>query len=529
MKPIPEVVRSRLLKAAAILATGLAASMQGAAQAPAAQYDAAQRRLIRQYESFLLGRIDEFIAEAEKARANNPSPDAYSPRLLALAYGADGRPKEAFAEIERAFAAPGISLAAKFDLAVAGHLTAMGVHDREKLVYWLTEMGKIDTANQPTFNSMISRLDDPAAMLARQQERLRDPAATEAQLGNLAPWLAYLGDAEGALEALRIERMTAGFRGQVSLWSAVFHDVRKLPGFKQLVQDMGLVDEWRRSDWSDYCKPVGKDDFDCGSGAAGKAVSTGVDEWRQIRAHRTRRVEVDKDVFLEVVDWGGTGRPLVLLAGMGNNAHVFDSMAPKLTDQYHVYGITRRGYGASSAPLTGYESDRLGDDVLAVLDALQLERPVLAGHSLAGTELSSIGSRFPERVAGLIYIDAAYTYAFHEPEYEAVQRAQLAAEKARITGPLAPPELIEWAILDARHHGYTKVSPPLLAIIAGQMGRSEAADAARTSIVQAQIKAIMAAAPHARLLYLPLAPHFVFTANEAEVVTQIRAFIATLK
>ena len=82
---------------------------------------------------------------------------------------------------------------------------------------------------------------------------------------------------------------------------------------------------------------------------------------------------------------------LIFLAGLGNTAHVFDDFAPKLTPEYHVYGITRRGFGASSAPApdtANYSADRLGDDVLAVLDALKLERRVLVGHSIAGEELS---------------------------------------------------------------------------------------------------------------------------------------------
>jgi pimeloyl-ACP methyl ester carboxylesterase len=79
-----------------------------------------------------------------------------------------------------------------------------------------------------------------------------------------------------------------------------------------------------------------------------------------------------------------------------------------------VYGITRRGYGASSVPADGYEADRLGDDVLAVLDSLHLTRPVLVGHSIAGEELSSVGSRHPEKVAGLVYLDAGYGYAYYD-------------------------------------------------------------------------------------------------------------------
>src|SRR5215470_1930630 len=117
--------------------------------------------------------------------------------------------------------------------------------------------------------------------------------------------------------------------------------------------------------------------------------------------HKIQFIPVDANVKLEVLDWGGSGRPVVLLAGLGDNAHVYDDFAPKLTGSYHVYGITRRGFGASSAPESGYSADRLGDDVLAVINALKLNRPVLVGHSVAGEELSSVGSRHPERVAGL--------------------------------------------------------------------------------------------------------------------------------
>jgi len=66
-----------------------------------------------------------------------------------------------------------------------------------------------------------------------------------------------------------------------------------------------------------------------------------------------------------------------------------------LTPEFHVYGIPRRGYGMSSAPDSEYSADRLGDGVLAVLDSLKLDRPIL-GHFLGGEELSSVGSRHPE-------------------------------------------------------------------------------------------------------------------------------------
>lgn len=138
--------------------------------------------------------------------------------------------------------------------------------------------------------------------------------------------------------------------------------------------------------------------------------------WHDPSPHKIQLVTADTDVKLEVLDWGGTGRPIVLLAGLGDTAHVFDNFALKLTTRYHVYGITRRGFGASSAPApegSNYSADRLGDDVIAVLDALKLDEPVLVGHSIAGEELSSIGSRHPDRVAGLVYLDAGYPYSFY--------------------------------------------------------------------------------------------------------------------
>ena len=113
-----------------------------------------------------------------------------------------------------------------------------------------------------------------------------------------------------------------------------------------------------------------------------------------------------------MLDWGGAGRPVILLAGGGDTAHVFDDFAPKLIAHCRVYAITRRGFGASGFSAAGYGADRLGDDVLAVMEALKLNRPVLVGHSIAGEELSSVGSRYPDRVAGLVYLDAAYSYAF---------------------------------------------------------------------------------------------------------------------
>jgi non-heme chloroperoxidase len=136
--------------------------------------------------------------------------------------------------------------------------------------------------------------------------------------------------------------------------------------------------------------------------------------WHDPSSHHSEMITVAEGIQLEVLDWGGTGRPLIFLSGLGNTAHIWDHFAPKFTDRHHVYAVTRRGFGKSTHATAGYTPERLADDILAVMDQLKIEKPVLIGHSLAGEELSSIGTRHSERVSALIYLDAAYTYAFYD-------------------------------------------------------------------------------------------------------------------
>src|ERR1019366_306445 len=81
--------------------------------------------------------------------------------------------------------------------------------------------------------------------------------------------------------------------------------------------------------------------------AIGPARAQEPARWQDPSKHKVYFVTVEEGVQLEVLDWGGPGRPVVLLAGSGNKAHVYDDFAPKLSDCCHVYAITRRGFGYS--------------------------------------------------------------------------------------------------------------------------------------------------------------------------------------
>ncbi|HEY1744185.1 MAG TPA: alpha/beta hydrolase [Granulicella sp.] len=303
--------------------------------------------------------------------------------------------------------------------------------------------------------------------------------------------------------------------------------------------------------------------------------------------HTVQFITVETGVKLEVLDWGGTGRPIVFLAGLGDSAHGFDNFAPKFTGKYHVYGITRRGFGNSSAVTPdahNYSSDRLGDDVLAVIDALKLQKPVLAGHSIAGEELSSIGSRHPEKVSGLIYLDAGFPYAFYDRVHGDPQLDMLdtrhrieqllpnngfpAGQEQRIEGllaslpqlekdlqnqlkllqavpspttnaPLTPSANAASAIFSGEHK-YTEIKAPCLAIFAVPHNPNSGAllptDAAHhAAAVAADLErgtnlanAFEAGVPSAQVIRLPNADHYVFNSNEAEVFRAMNDFLDKL-
>ncbi len=134
--------------------------------------------------------------------------------------------------------------------------------------------------------------------------------------------------------------------------------------------------------------------------------------WSDKSPHEISFVSVERGVRLEVLDWRQEIKPdaktLFLLPGLGATAHSYDDVAIRLAQKYNVVGMTRRGTGDSSKPDRGYEIERLAQDVLQVMDALELPSAILLGHSFGGEELSYLGANHPDRVEGLIYADAAY-------------------------------------------------------------------------------------------------------------------------
>jgi non-heme chloroperoxidase len=123
--------------------------------------------------------------------------------------------------------------------------------------------------------------------------------------------------------------------------------------------------------------------------------------------HKTGFIAVN-GVRLHYLDWGGKGKTMLFLHGLGDTSHCFDDFAPKFTNQFRVLGLTRRGHGESEIPEDGYDTETRVEDIRQFLDALKIRRAVLAGHSAAGGELTMFGGVHPDRTIKLVYFDAVF-------------------------------------------------------------------------------------------------------------------------
>jgi non-heme chloroperoxidase len=312
-------------------------------------------------------------------------------------------------------------------------------------------------------------------------------------------------------------------------------------------------------------------------GPSGAQVSLPIAPWIDPSPHRVRFVSVAPEVRLEVLDWGGSGPPLVFLSGLQDVAHGFDDFAPRFVDHHHVIAITRRGYGASSKPPSGYDLATRVADLRTVLDSLHLARVALVGHSIAGDELTAFAAAYRPRVSGLVYLDAAYDHtgvrdllgqrapwppmlardsasptavqAFLERAFGMhIPEAQLRAigrydAAGRLIGDVTPGRIDSLILARCGHPDYRAVHAPALAIYAVVDSARQlfplwtTLDAASRAAARHFTATLQtwAAAERARLRRdLPAvqvrelhgANHYVFSSHPSEVTQAMRAFLA---
>jgi non-heme chloroperoxidase len=305
------------------------------------------------------------------------------------------------------------------------------------------------------------------------------------------------------------------------------------------------------------------------------AQPAAADAWRDTAHHKAGFISVAPTVRLHYLDFGGSGPPIVFLAGLGNTAHAFDDFAPRFTDRFRVLAVTRRGFGESTHPTSGYDTPRLVEDIRELIDRLHLQRVILIGHSIAGEEMSRFAATYPGRVAKLVYLDAAYDRVTADsmlvalfpvppnvpapPQPTAADTASAAAyvDFVHRTRGVNIPEAdirtrfkydgwkeelgLAYQAIAVEHPPYREIKAPALAIYAvidsisqlepwQRLDREHAAeiqDVVRTTesverTLRAQFKAEVA---HGGVVEIRGAHHWIFVSNRDEVLRAVRRFL----
>lgn len=100
---------------------------------------------------------------------------------------------------------------------------------------------------------------------------------------------------------------------------------------------------------------------------------------------------------------GANDRPvIVMLNGIGTECGIYDAVVPLLLPEYRLLRIETRGHGASDATAGDYTLSLLASDVLAVMDAANVDAAMICGVSLGGMVAMELALTAPGRVAGLV-------------------------------------------------------------------------------------------------------------------------------
>ena len=134
------------------------------------------------------------------------------------------------------------------------------------------------------------------------------------------------------------------------------------------------------------------------------------------------------------VDLGGAGNPpLIVLHGMLGSSRNWQTTGRDLAARYHVYALDARNHGRSPHG-TPMSYEEMAGDIIAWMDAQDIPKATLVGHSMGGKTAMLLACRHPGRVERLVVVDIApknYHWVAHRDEFAAMNELDLASLGSR--------------------------------------------------------------------------------------------------
>lgn len=255
-----------------------------------------------------------------------------------------------------------------------------------------------------------------------------------------------------------------------------------------------------------------------------------------VRIHYTRTGEGEKP-------------PLVLAHGVFDDGPCRTPLARALEDDYDVVAFDARGHGRSDAPESGYGPDDRASDLVGLVSALDLDDPVLVGHSLGGDTVLAAAAAHPDLPRAVVAIDPACMLGHPDDETDETDRveevrdqilwwhdhskAELLVEDDEIAGHVADgDDELASLIADAR----LRVSPNITAVF--ENGWFDPAERfpeidAPTLVLRAdgdadareRDRSTVDLLPDGRLVHVDGAGHTVFRDRRETATAELRAFL----
>ena len=225
---------------------------------------------------------------------------------------------------------------------------------------------------------------------------------------------------------------------------------------------------------------------------------------------RDRRVELAGLTFRYRVAGERTAPPVVLLHQLGRDACDWDAVAAALADRFRVLALDLRGHG-ESARTPPFTFEQMRDDVARFVDALNLERFSLIGHSMGGTVAFLLARAWPARIDALVVEDTPPPTGSNLPE-----------------PPAEPPSPVpfEWAVVRTIVPQLNRPDPSWWDRLSDIRARTLIVGGGATSpIPQDRLGDVAALIPNARLATIDGAGHLVHATKPNEFISLVREFL----